>query len=177
MTRCSSRRQTDPVSPTSAADWEERLRAHGYRITPQRQLVLEAVARLRHATPEAILTEVQRTASAVNLSTIYRTLEVLEDVGLVAHAHLNHRSPTYHPADDHVHVHLVCARCGRIQSVDADVVAGFVARLHTELGFETDVRHLSVQGLCAACAAGEDPEEGSDDHPGTPPGDALLPSS
>ena len=57
-----------------ADDWEKRLREHGFRITPQRQLVLEAVETLRHGTPEEILTEVQHTASGVNLSTIYRTL-------------------------------------------------------------------------------------------------------
>ena len=76
-------------------DWERRLRDHGFRITPQRQLVLEAVESLRHGTPEEILVEVQRTASGVNLSTIYRTLEVLErHVQRIA-------QQTPGPADDH----------------------------------------------------------------------------
>ncbi len=65
-----------------ADDWEQRLRENGFRITPQRQLVLEAVEGLRHGTPEEILLQVQQTAAGVNLSTIYRTLEVLESVGL-----------------------------------------------------------------------------------------------
>ena len=64
-------------------EWDDVLRDQGYRITPQRQLVLEAVNTLGHATPEELLSEVQKTAAAVNLSTIYRTLEVLEQVGLV----------------------------------------------------------------------------------------------
>jgi Fur family transcriptional regulator, ferric uptake regulator len=63
-------------------EWDDVLRDQGYRITPQRQLVLEAVNTLGHATPEELLSEVQKTAAAVNLSTIYRTLEVLEQVGL-----------------------------------------------------------------------------------------------
>lgn len=67
-------------------EWDDVLRDQGYRITPQRQLVLEAVNTLGHATPEELLSEVQKTAAAVNLSTIYRTLEVLEQVGLVTHA-------------------------------------------------------------------------------------------
>ena len=54
-------------------DWERRLREHGFRITPQRQLVLEAVNALGHGTPEELLAEGQKTAAAVNLSTIYRT--------------------------------------------------------------------------------------------------------
>ena len=63
--------------------WDEELRARGYRVTPQRQLVLEAVTKLEHATPEEICADVQQTARGVNISTIYRALELLEDLGLV----------------------------------------------------------------------------------------------
>ena len=132
-------------------DWERRLRDHGFRITPQRQLVLEAVETLRHGTPEEILVEVQRTASGVNLSTIYRTLEVLEEVGLVTHAHIGHGPPTYHAVDEHVHIHLVCDRCKVVQSVPASVAESFVEQLEAEYGFRTDISHVSVHGLCESC--------------------------
>ncbi len=132
-------------------DWERRLRDHGFRITPQRQLVLEAVESLRHGTPEEILVEVQRTASGVNLSTIYRTLEVLEEVGLVTHAHIGHGPPTYHAVDDEIHIHLVCDRCGAVQSVPAASAEGFVAGLEADYGFRTDISHVSVHGLCSSC--------------------------
>ena len=94
--------------------WQEELRARGYRVTPQRQLVLEAVAALEHATPEEICAEVQRTARGVNISTIYRTLELLEELGLVKHAHLGHGPPNYHLATEADHVHLVCRDCGEV---------------------------------------------------------------
>ena len=74
------------------------LRSLGMRLTPQRQLVLEAVTTLRHGTPDEIGAEVRRTAGAVNISTVYRTLELLEELGLVRHAHLGHGAPSYHPA-------------------------------------------------------------------------------
>jgi hypothetical protein len=80
------------------ADWQEELRARGYRLTPQRQLVLEAVYELEHATPDQILEHVRERASGVNVSTIYRTLELLEEIGLVTHTHLSHGAPTYHSA-------------------------------------------------------------------------------
>ena len=80
--------------------WVADLRARGYRLTPQRQLVLEAVADLGHATPEDIVTAVRRTASGINISTVYRTLELLEELGLVTHTHLGHGPPTYHAATD-----------------------------------------------------------------------------
>jgi Fur family ferric uptake transcriptional regulator len=132
-------------------DWEQRLRAQGFRITPQRQLVLEAVENLRHGTPEEILVEVQRTASGVNLSTIYRTLEVLEEVGLVTHAHIGHGPPTYHSVDDDVHIHLVCDRCGKVESVPASSATALVESLEADFGFRTDVSHVSMHGMCSGC--------------------------
>ena len=132
-------------------DWEYRLRQRGFRITPQRQLVLEAVESLRHATPEEILAEVQRTATGVNLSTVYRTLEVLEDVGLVTHAHIGHGPPTYHAVEEHVHIHLVCDRCKKVESVPSEVAEDFVRCLEEQYGFRTDISHVSVHGLCQSC--------------------------
>ncbi|MCF8526291.1 MAG: transcriptional repressor [Candidatus Nanopelagicales bacterium] len=134
-----------------ADEWEARLREKGFRITPQRQLVLEAVEGLRHGTPEQILVEVQRTASGVNLSTIYRTLEVLEDVGLVTHAHIGHGPPTYHAVDEHVHIHLVCDRCRKVMSIPASAATTFVQALEKEYGFHTDISHVSVHGQCDDC--------------------------
>lgn len=132
-------------------NWDEVLRLYGYRITPQRQLVLEAINTLGHATPEELCAEVQQTAAAVNLSTIYRTLEVLEQVGLVTHAHIGHGAPTYHSVEDDAHIHLVCDTCQSVQSIDADIAEMFVQKLREVAGFETDVAHVSVHGQCATC--------------------------
>ena len=129
---------------------QRELRLRGYRLTPQRQLVLEAVQRLGHATPEAIATEVRRTASGVNITTVYRTLELLEQLGLVWHTHLDHGAPTYHPANER-HLHAVCRECGDISDVSPDVVAGVVRQLADERGFAVDVGHLTFFGICAKC--------------------------
>jgi Fur family transcriptional regulator, ferric uptake regulator len=131
--------------------WHEELRARGYRVTPQRQLVLEAVTALRHATPEEICAEVQRTARGVNISTIYRTLELLEQLGLVKHTHLGHKPPTYHLATEANHVHLVCRECGEVYDVTPTVARGLVEVPEDEHGFETDVHHLTVYGRCRNC--------------------------
>jgi Fur family ferric uptake transcriptional regulator len=133
--------------------WDEELRARGYRVTPQRQLVLEAVTKLEHATPEAICADVQQTARGVNISTIYRTLELLEQLGLVTHTHLGHGAPRYHLAAEAEHVHLVCSQCGRVTQVGPDAVSALVAALNDTQGFETDVGHLTVFGKCAECRA------------------------
>ena len=107
-------------------DWHEELRARGYRLTPQRQLVLEAVGQRGHATPEEIAMTVRETASGVNISTVYRTLERLEELGLVQHTHLGHGAPTYSVASDHEHVHLVCRDCGGIDEAPPEVARPIV---------------------------------------------------
>ena len=132
--------------------WDRRLRTAGFRITPQRQLVLEAVTSLRHATPEEILGEVQSTASGVNLSTVYRTLEVLEQVGLVTHAHIGHGAPTYHVVDDTPHIHLVCSRCRKVESIDGDDFAKYANKLENDNGFVVNISHVALHGLCKKCA-------------------------
>ncbi|MFD6876036.1 MULTISPECIES: Fur family transcriptional regulator [unclassified Streptomyces] len=136
-----------------STDWKSDLRQRGYRLTPQRQLVLEAVDALEHATPDEILVEVRRTASGVNISTVYRTLELLEELGLVSHAHLGHGAPTYHLADRHHHIHLVCRDCTEVIEADLDVAAEFTAKLRADFGFRTDMKHFAIFGLCEECAA------------------------
>jgi Fur family transcriptional regulator, ferric uptake regulator len=133
-------------------DWQDELRARGYRLTPQRQLVLEAVQDLEHATPDEILAHVRERASGVNISTIYRTLELLEEIGLVTHTHLSHGAPTYHSSAVPPHVHLVCRSCKTVYDVDPQAVQPLVDRLHDDEGFETDVAHLTVFGLCQKCS-------------------------
>lgn len=135
------------------ADWQAQLRSRGYRLTPQRQLVLEAVGELGHGTPEDIATTVRRTASGVNISTVYRTLELLEELGLVQHTHLGHGAPTYSVSTDDDHVHLVCRDCGEVQEADADLLGEAVRRLADERGFTLDVGHVALFGRCTGCRA------------------------
>jgi Fur family ferric uptake transcriptional regulator len=133
------------------SDFAERLRSSGKRLTPQRELILRAVDSLGHATPDEVLAEVRKQSSAINISTVYRTLEVLEELGLVKHAHLSDRAPTYHSVAGHEHFHLVCRNCHRVISVDAGVLDPLLERLRTDHGFTADVGHLTVFGRCDQC--------------------------
>jgi Fur family ferric uptake transcriptional regulator len=145
-------RSVEPGAPGVGTGWQDELRARGYRLTPQRQLVLEAVGEIGHATPEEIVTAVRRTASGVNISTVYRTLELLEELGLVRHTHLGHGAPTYSVAGNDDHVHLVCRNCDGVEEASTDLVADVVARLATEKGFTVDVGHFTLFGRCQACS-------------------------
>lgn len=136
------------VSDTSLA---EMLRERGLRLTPQRQLILQAVHELEHSTPEQVHTAVRERVAGVNITTVYRTLELLEELGLVTHTHLSHGSPTYHRVGEHPHVHLVCRSCGTSTGVDPSVVQPVADRLLAAQGFQVDIGHVSFFGRCGAC--------------------------
>ena len=156
--RQSSRRPSgDPGS--TYADRVERvgdeldaaLRARGLRATPQRRLVLDAVTALGHGTPEQVCERVQRVAPSLSLSTVYRTLELLEELGVVSHTHLGHGAPTYYPAGHADHIHLVCSRCGSVGEADVEHARPLAAEVVAHYQFETDLTHLSLHGLCLDC--------------------------
>jgi Fur family ferric uptake transcriptional regulator len=133
-------------------DWQARLRSSGHRLTPQRELVLAAVEDLGHATPDQVYAEVRTKSQSINLSTVYRTLELLDELGLIRHAHLSDRAPTYHSARGHEHAHLICRSCHRTISVsrgDMEAALGGLAGKH---GFAPDYGHLTVFGTCADCS-------------------------
>lgn len=127
------------------------LHERGFRMTPQRQLVLDAVQRLGHATPEQICSSVQRQAPAVNITTVYRTLDLLERLGVVRHTHLGHGAPTY-SEQAHEHVHLVCHGCGSVAEVPTQVLDDLAVRLRGDHGFRLDATHVALSGTCADCA-------------------------
>lgn len=136
----------------ASADWQTRLRARGYRLTPQRELVLQAVEELGHATPDDVLAAVRERSQAVNVSTVYRTLELLEELGLVRHAHLTDRAPTYHSTATPSHVHLVCRGCAKVTEMSPSKIEPMTSMLQDDYGFTTDIGHLTIFGTCTDCS-------------------------
>ena len=127
------------------------LRERGHRITPQREVILQEVLGTDgHITPQDLTRRVQRRLPAVNASTVYRTLALLESVGIVRHAHLE-GGAEYHRADEVEHVHLTCSRCGAEDDLsieEAETLKGVVQR---HRGFLPDLTHFAISGLCARC--------------------------
>ena len=141
-----------PPHNTASDELAEVLRARGLRLTAPRQMVLEAVYGLGHATPDQIHAEVAKRAAGVNITTVYRTLELLEELGLVTHAHLSHGAPTFHPVGEHQHAHLVCQGCGTVDEMPSPALATLVSQLQDTRGFLLDIGHVALFGRCAACA-------------------------
>ena len=125
------------------------LRERGLRMTPQRQSVMAAVTQLVHATPD----QVAEAVPDVDVTTVYRTLETLEHIGLLAHTHLGHGAPSYRLADDD-HVHVVCHRCASVTDAPTGLADSLADQLLAEQGFVLDRSHFTVFGTCADCAAG-----------------------
>jgi Fur family transcriptional regulator, ferric uptake regulator len=153
------------VDVSADAELAARLHARGLRMTPQRGAVLAAVRALQHATPEQICD----TVADIDVTTVYRTLELLEELGLVRHTHLGHGAPSFRPAEDD-HVHVVCHSCGRVVDASPDLVAPLAARLNTESGFVLDRSHFTVFGRCRDCAAAienESPSRPDREHSGS----------
>ena len=136
-----------PVARPPVRDLAVELRARGLRMTAQREQVLAAVRWLGHATPE----QLSEALPGVDATTVYRTLELLEELGLVRHTHLGHGAPSYRPADDE-HVHLVCHFCGSVADAPTALVDALDRELVDAHAFVLDRAHFTVFGRCAACA-------------------------
>jgi Fur family transcriptional regulator, ferric uptake regulator len=131
------------------------LRERGYRVTPQREAILDEVLRTDgHITPQDVARRVQRRLPAVNASTVYRTLTMLEEVGVVRHSHLE-RGAEYHRADEVEHVHLTCSRCGAEDDLSMEEASSLREVIHRHRGFVPDLTHFAIGGLCARCQRGE----------------------
>lgn len=129
------------------------LRARGLRVTSARAQVLESVQQLEHCTPEQIYHHVEQHSPSLNITTVYRTLDLLEELGLIGHTHLGHGAPVYHLTEDQ-HLHVVCHRCESVISADSTVLRDVVAAMDREHGFRVDVGHVTLSGECANCQAG-----------------------
>jgi Fur family ferric uptake transcriptional regulator len=135
------------------SDVLELLRSKGLRMTPQRRAIVSEVMRTQgHISPAAIARKVQGDLPGVNASTVYRTLTLLEEVGVLQHSHLE-TGAEYHKRDEAHHVHLTCHRCGRDDALSIAEAAKLSDLIHRHHGFQADLTHFAITGLCADCAA------------------------
>lgn len=128
------------------------LRAQGSRVTTSRRILVEVLfASKEHLSAETLAQAVQARAPDVHVSTIYRNLEDLERLGVVAHAHLGHGPATYQLAS-HTHAHFICGECGtRIEAPD-ELFRSLARDAKAKLGFTIDPHHFAIFGRCARCS-------------------------
>ena len=130
-----------------------KLSKQGYRLTPQRIMILLAIENSDdHISAEEIYAQVAAKYPNVNISTVYRTLELLKRLGLVTETDLGGGRVRYHPAEKGHHHHLVCQQCGAIIDLDESVLSSVKDVLLREYGFIADLRHLAIFGRCVNCS-------------------------
>lgn len=127
------------------------LRRLGHRMTPQRQAIVEEVMRARgHITPLDVARVIKRRLPAVNASTVYRTMGLLEDVGVLSHSHLE-SGAGYHRRGEGDHVHITCTHCGEEDDLSLDEAGALREVIRRHRGFAPDLTHFAIAGACARC--------------------------
>ena len=135
----------------AAAETLDALRGRGLRMTPQRRAIVTEVMRAEgHINAPAIARRVARRMPGVNASTVYRTLAVLEEAGILSHSHLE-GGAEYHLADESGHVHLTCSSCGTEEDLSLEEAASLARVVSRHKGFRPDLTHFAISGLCRTC--------------------------
>jgi Fur family ferric uptake transcriptional regulator len=141
----------------------KQLRESGFRLTPQREMVLSIMHQMDDfATADQIFEGVQTLSSSVDISTIYRTLDLLQDFRVVAAVDLSDGQRRYKLSEvgASARVHLVCRVCGKVIGLDLEQIRSCAVSLQEQTGFEADLDHLTVPGLCQGCRAARDTNPG-----------------
>jgi Fur family ferric uptake transcriptional regulator len=135
-----------------SGDIISKLSRRGYRLTPQRMMILEAVeAADDHISADEIYTRVCDRYPHLNISTVYRTLELLKELGLATETDMGDGRVRYHSIRKGHHHHLVCQNCGCIIDLDETALLPLKDALSREYGFEADLKHLAIFGQCGKC--------------------------
>lgn len=145
-------------SQTAGRDWSDArdaLRARGLRWTPQRRLILEVLAGTSgHITGSELVDRCRGRDTETTPSTVYRTLDVLEELGYVRHSHSTDGREEYHVLPSAEHAHLRCLACGGSWEIERDEARDLVERLGETRGFDVHLSHVMIGGYCHGC--GED---------------------
>jgi Fur family ferric uptake transcriptional regulator len=130
----------------------ETLRSRGFRITPQREMIIEAIAHQgNHVNADELFALIQERTHAVNIATVYRTLELLVEQGLASRIDLGEGRVIYATYQHGSHIHLVCRQCGQVLDADQEMLSAFNQQLQSNYQFAADLQHISVLGLCLDC--------------------------
>jgi len=131
-----------------------RLRSSGQRLTPQRLLILELLyAHGDHATADEIFAAAQERYPYLNISTVYRTLELLRDIGIISETDLGDGRRQFALLSDDRHHHLICLQCGHVEEIDDQPFDELRAGLRAAHGFDARIDHRAIFGTCQICAS------------------------
>lgn len=127
------------------------LKEKGFKMTPQRRLILDYIHdNQSHLTADELISYLESRAPGINKSTVYRTLDLLEESGCVVKSETDGHF-IYHHAEEGHHHHLVCRVCGKTQDCNENIFSCVKDTLADNYGFQADLKHMMISGICAAC--------------------------
>jgi Fur family ferric uptake transcriptional regulator len=138
----------------TAEDLINALRGRSLRITKARRAICDVLATSHEEHMGAVdILERARVRAGVGIdqSTVYRTLDVLEELGYLHHVHLGHGAGIYHLTEESDHQHLVCEHCGLSVEIPLDDLAPVLAAVTSQYGFIADGVHFALVGMCENC--------------------------
>ncbi|MBA7661114.1 Ferric uptake regulation protein [subsurface metagenome] len=128
------------------------LRQHSYKLTPQRRVVIQAIASNQdHLTPTAIYERVHQHHPSIGFVTIYRTLEILAQLGLICELHAGGSCRSYTISAPGHHHHLICSNCSRVIDFTGCELGKVEQDLSSKTGFRIEGHLLEFIGLCQTC--------------------------
>ncbi|MBP2031566.1 Fur family ferric uptake transcriptional regulator [Clostridium algifaecis] len=132
------------------------LKEKGYKLTPQRRAIVDIIIKNegKHLTTEEIYDLVKKDCPEIGLATVYRTVQLLEDIGVVCKLDLDDGCSRYeiiHEQEIHQHHHLICTRCSRIIEVPDKLLEGLESQIESKYNFKILNHSLKFYGICSEC--------------------------
>jgi Fur family ferric uptake transcriptional regulator len=131
---------------------EELLRSRGYRLTNQRRAIVGELEGARHLSAEEIYDRLKGSQPGMGLSTVYRTLDMLHELGLARKEDFGEGYARYELATEQVHHHARCEECGDVIEFNEELMEYLALQVERETGFVTGWHEITLHGRCARCA-------------------------
>jgi Fur family transcriptional regulator, ferric uptake regulator len=133
------------------------LKSKGYKLTPQRRAIVDIIIRKEgnHLTTEELYDSVKKECPEIGLATVYRTVQLLEELGIICRLNLDDGCSRYelvHEAENHQHHHLICTSCNKVTEVEGDLLEELEQRIQSKYNFQIKNHSVKFYGLCSDCS-------------------------
>ena len=145
------------LSPQEKNKFKINLKEKGYKLTPQRRAIVDIIIENEgnHLTVEEIYDEVKKDCPEIGLATVYRTVQLLDELGVVCKVSFNDACNRYeliHEYENHQHHHLICSDCGKITEVEGDLLDSLEHNIEEKYNFFVKNHSVKFFGLCSDCS-------------------------
>lgn len=145
------------LSQAEIAKLKEDLKAKGYKLTPQRRSIVDSIIENegKHLTAEEIYDHVKQDCPEIGLATIYRTIILLEEMGILSRLDLGDGISRYelvHDEENHQHHHLICTNCGKVMEVEGDLLEELEHNIEKKYRFQIKNHSVKFYGICEECS-------------------------